>query len=307
MNMNHKHIAWIRDTRRIAKQFIEQIVARRVTDEDMGWRISGDYAIFIDQPYVCAKCEEVIQNDHTYIVNTKFRQVHAFFVDNFRTRCDHPHVSGNGNICLGDLDRDVDATAEALFLNHNPDNTYTNYVEWLKNIGHDCPNAHIRKVVCEQCDGEWDNEDEDWYGWSDALNMSVCNNCWDDLIVTCQKCEEPFHRDSDELLYIESLEQDYCRACAERYLAYCTYCDQHVPSREIDGYVQGVGDICNVCREAEPNLVACDDCEDFVKDANSYVGEGGATYCSACILRHPAEEPEQEEVSDANTIVSSSI
>lgn len=296
---NYTQMQYLRQLVKIRDQIVQQITATRYTDTDVPWRINEDFSIFIDQPYLCAKCKEIIPNDHTYIVYNRLFNIYRYYEGDQHTSCTHPHVGSGRAICLGFLTRTPDAAAEALFTNHDPTNTYSEYKEWLKRIGHSCSRAHADKVVCAHCDDEMDSDNENWYGWSEAIGDSVCYACHSELTITCYKCDDIHYNDSDDMIYIESIGENWCQSCADRYLAYCSYCEEYHREIDIAGHVVHIGNVCTSCFDDNNHIEACAGCSDIFPVENLAVGEGGDNFCRTCIRKYPAEEPEDEEEEDA--------
>ncbi len=188
----------------------------------------------------------------------------------------HPHVSSEGNACLGNL-------SEILAIANEENNLY---IAVLQCIGFlqtydpsDCAGAYYRAwdrvdedgniieegnmnlYTCDECGENYDEDDiyicehcgrrvcPNCERYVERYNYSVCSDCLDDLYVECTEC-------GDYVLCDDATQDSngdwYCEECAEECLAECAKCGE-LYNRENMKVVQDndTGEIyylCNACR-----------------------------------------------------------
>ena len=188
----------------------------------------------------------------------------------------HPHVSSEGNACLGNL-------SDTLAIANEENNLY---IAVLQCIGFlqtydpsDCAGAYYRAwdrvdedgniieegnmgiYTCDICGETYDRDNiytcehcgrticPDCEQYVERYGYSVCPDCFDELYVECMEC--------GDYVLCSDTEQDsngywYCNECAEKYLAECSRCGG-IYNREDMKEMQDddTGEIyylCNACR-----------------------------------------------------------
>ena len=189
----------------------------------------------------------------------------------------HPHVSGTGSACLGNL-------SETLAMANEENNLY---IAVLQCIGFlqtydpsDCAGAYYRAwdrvdedgniiekgnmdiYECDVC-GERYSDDEDMYYcehcgkrmcsgcevYVEGYEYSVCPDCFDEFYVECEECGKYVLRNDAEQ---DSNGDWYCSECAEEYLAECAKCGNIYNTENMkqmeDDDTGEVYYLCNACR-----------------------------------------------------------
>lgn len=189
----------------------------------------------------------------------------------------HPHVSGTGSPCLGNL-------SDTLAIANQENNLY---IAVLQCIGFlqtydpaDCAGAYYRawdKVdeegniieegnmdiyECEQCGDRYEDEDEMYYcehcgkricpnceQWVEGYEYSVCPDCLDEFYIECEECGSYVLRNDAEQ---DSNGDWYCSECAEECLAECANCGNIYNTDNMkemqDDDTGEVYYLCNACR-----------------------------------------------------------
>ena len=189
----------------------------------------------------------------------------------------HPHVSGTGSACLGNL-------SETLAMANEENNLY---IAVLQCIGFlqtydpaDCAGAYYRAwdrvdeegniieegnmdiYECDVC-GERYSDDEDMYYcehcgkrmcsgcevYVEEYGYSVCPDCFNEFYVECEECGKYVLRNDAEQ---DSNGDWYCSECAEECLAECANCGNFYNKENMkevqDDDTGEVYYLCNACR-----------------------------------------------------------
>ena len=188
----------------------------------------------------------------------------------------HPHVSGTGGACLGNL--------SDMLIMANQENDL--YIAVLQCIGFlqtydpsDCAGAYYRAwdrvdeegnvieegnmdiYVCDVCGDHYDEDElytcehcgrricEGCEVYVERYNYSVCPDCFSEYYVDCEECGEPVLRNEAEQ---DSNGYWYCEPCAEDCLVECAKCG-NIYNRDNMKEMQDddTGEVyylCNACR-----------------------------------------------------------
>ena len=188
----------------------------------------------------------------------------------------HPHVSSEGNACLGNL-------SEILAIASEENNLY---IAVLQCIGFlqtydpsDCAGAYYRA---------WDRVDEEGNiieeGNMDTYTCDVCGERFvdEDDLYTCEHCGRRMCEDCE--VYVEEYEYSVCPDCFNEFYVECEECGRYV--LENDAEQDSNGDwYCSGC--AEECLAECANCGNIYNTANMKEvqdDDTGEIYylCNAC-------------------------
>ena len=188
----------------------------------------------------------------------------------------HPHVSSEGNACLGNLSEILAITSEENNL----------YIAVLQCIGFlqtydpsDCAGAYYRA---------WDRVDEEGNiieeGDMDTYTCDVCGERFvdEDDLYTCEHCGRRMCEDCE--VYVEEYEYSVCPDCFNEFYVECEECGRYV--LENDAEQDSNGDwYCSGC--AEECLAECANCGNIYNTANMKEvqdDDTGEIYylCNAC-------------------------
>ena len=215
----------------------------------------------------------------------------------------HPHVDGNnGEACWG-------SAGSMLSENMNNYELYASFIvvlnflqqvntsdpagEYIRNWdcidedGNDLENPYDSYATCHICDVEM-NEDNSCYCedccenmcddhayWIDSLGKYVCEECFEENYVVCDKCGERIHKD-DAHLYNDEI---YCDGCYDSKFDECYECGTTYKKTEMnlinDEYY------CDDCYEEK--FADCDECGDTeYREDTFYCDICCSTYCTSC-------------------------
>lgn len=103
-----------------------------------------------------------------------------------------------------------------------------------------CEKCKESPYHCERC-GTRLRETEVYWG----NDYPYCEECFDDLFTSCDRCGEVVRR--DETIYLEEYDRVLCRYCLENYYTMCGKCERYIRNEDIL-YLDGEGDyICKEC------------------------------------------------------------
>lgn len=147
-------------------------------------------------------------------------------------------------------------------------------------------------VRCYHCD-ELIRYDDSHIG---ADNEFYCDDCFDSLFTTCERCGHIEFRDDMVTVhtgsYRSSSTEEWCESCAEDYAQRCEHCDEYFDVDEMYN-VHGVGLVCGSCYD-DYDYVRCEDCEEhFDREDCEYDDDSGCWFCHDCIDSRNRREAER--------------
>lgn len=188
--------------------------------------------------------------------------------------CPHPHVSDEGNPCLGDA-------GSMIAMNMNEYELYASYIIALN---------FLQQVNVNDGAGEyiynWDCVDE---------NGNIITNPYENKYVYCSVCDERVHEDD-----ITSCEECGCNLCSEHYwcmddgayvcedcrdenYTYCENCNEWYKNDK----VKEANDGNWYCEDCLPDkFTRCEDCGEY---AESTISVDDKEYCDGCLENNASQ------------------
>lgn len=130
---------------------------------------------------------------------------------------------------------------------------------------------------------------------TDPDGCIMCESCWDERCSTCADCGETVWR--DDMIYVEGI-GDICDRCRERgdYFYCDSCCEWHSGSDYT--YVESTGEtLCPSCFDSG-QYGTCRNCGEVYRLYNLKTDDDGDTYCDSCYPSCAKEEPEESEVTE---------
>lgn len=148
----------------------------------------------------------------------------------------------------------------------------------------DCQYEYNDKPLCSQCY-------EDYYFTCESCHEVLhtdnyqedgkCDECYWEDHFTCENCDEVYHQDNN---YGNNL----CSDCHSERYTYCEDCSTDIDNDDCQ-YIEGYGDICNVCFEnSDLEVKDCRQCSS--RCLANRITNGLCSYCSKRIenrIIHP--------------------
>lgn len=164
-----------------------------------------------------------------------------------------------------------------------------------------CPYCKGKYITtCENCDQYIDKDDNDTHQYDGDY---YCEECFNDQFTSCDQCGEIIRRDDSHWTYSRDRYQFcVCQNCADQFILYCYRCNDQIHRFHDDYYTTHDGDdICSDCYEN--NYFYCEGCNE-VYDINDQLGgtDEYGWYCEQCWrdhvgrqIRHKNQVDPQEE------------
>jgi len=162
----------------------------------------------------------------------------------------------------------------------------------------ECDSCRGEEHYCHRCD-EWCSDEYEFDGFY------YCEDCFNEVVVTCDRCGDYCYRNS--AIYVD--DEWFCEGCANEYLVCCDHCGEYVYEDDVcraedtgEYFCQSCADIrlhqCDHCRcyfsreLTEVNneyfcedclserFECCDECGAYVDDVTEV---NGCYYCHDCL------------------------
>lgn len=108
--------------------------------------------------------------------------------------------------------------------------------------------------------------------------ISICEDCFNDNIITCSECEEQDLTDNQNYQFFE--DNTYCEGCTSNCLSFCEDCEEYNYQDNVSCVENGDRYVCDDCLS---NYTECESCCEFYHIDNVYdCEECGIAYCQNC-------------------------
>lgn len=133
-----------------------------------------------------------------------------------------------------------------------------------------------RGEPCGHCDRR-----RDPVAWFDCLDMSVCDDCADELLTTCEHCNDPAPSENVTIVQDGS---SVCADCLENSYFHCDHCNEFAltdNSTEVDGT-----EVCETCFGSDFGV--CEGCDTAFENDSLTDTENGVM-CGDCAKAEPPD------------------
>lgn len=217
------------------------------------WKFKPNIQVYNNPSIKCCFCQEFVPTNRIWIVDRKEMRVISVWKSGRRQVLGgaHPHISGGGQICMGNAE---DPT-EALFMGLNPNSAYHGVKNWLDgSLGHCCWEGSNRdrddeddeRVRCENCERLMDSDEAVW-----ADDDPYCSNCYHARFFFCDGCSEDIRVSNDEGLTDPNSGERVCTECWNEEFFTCAGCDEEKSRRTELGETRDGQNFCNECLVGE--------------------------------------------------------
>lgn len=259
------------------------IKAERRVSLSKEWTLETGMKVVIDPEVGCPMCGEWVRTRRVWLVDEGGRVVvRAWEIGGGRWRDVgrvHPHVGGNGNICMGNAKE----IGEALWGRVNLSSVFWDPREWFIEMGHDCEEWEEKEeeeesYYCDRCEESFGDEDD--VNYYPQAEESLCDECWGIVGQFCDSCGETVYvgRGCHTDVHVSrNRYESWCDGCLDRSRC-CEGCDELWDGDEVEE-VEGKG-FCPGCLTDKTS--DCGECEETFLDESLEEGEDGIWRCWGC-------------------------